>query len=79
MFIVIEIQKNSNGTIGTIVNSYNDRNGAEQKYHQILAAAAISQVEIHSAVLLSETGQRIKGESYTHYAEPINTEPNENE
>ena len=40
-FIVIEVQTNADGTVGNIVTSYTDRNLAEQKYHMILASAAI--------------------------------------
>lgn len=40
MFIVIEIQKMSDTQIATLVDSYEDLNQAENKYHTILAAAA---------------------------------------
>lgn len=71
MYIVIEIQKNQNGSIGTLVNSYEDRNTAEQKYHQVLAAAAVSSLPIHTAVMLMENGYKIKSESYSHLVEVI--------
>lgn len=66
MFVVLELQRSGENTLGTIVTTHETRNSAEQKYHQVLAAAAVSNVDIHSAVMLSETGQRIKGESYVH-------------
>ena len=66
MYVVMELQRTSENTLSTIVTTHETRNDAEWKYHQILAAAAISQVDIHSAVMLGETGQRIKGESYVH-------------
>lgn len=74
MFIVIEIQKNQNGQVATLVNSYEDRNTAEQKYHMILSAAAVSSVPVHTAVMLMEDGYEIKSESYTHPVEEIETE-----
>lgn len=74
MYIVIEIQKNQNGTVGTLVNSYEDRNTAEQKYHQILAAAAVSSLPVHTAAMLMEDGYKIKSESYSHPVEEIETE-----
>lgn len=67
MFIVIEIQTSTQ--VATIVNAYEDRNTAEQKYHQILAAAAVSTVPKHGAVMLTDEGVRLKGECYIHEQE----------
>lgn len=64
MYIVVEIQTST--TVATLVNSYEDRNQAESKYHQILTAAALSSVPKHSAVLMNDEGQTIKSETYTH-------------
>lgn len=64
MYIVIEIQTST--TVATLVNSYEDRNQAESKYHQILTAAALSSVPKHSAVLMNDEGQTIKDETYIH-------------
>lgn len=71
MYIVIEIQKNQNGSVGTLVNSYEDRNTAEQKYHQVLAAAAVSSLPVHTAVMLMEDGYSIKKETYRHVIEEV--------
>lgn len=68
VYIVIEIQADDS-TAATVVNSYTDRNLAEQKYHQILSAAAVSAVPVHSAVMLTGDGTRIKGETYRHSEE----------
>lgn len=67
MYIVMEIQ--TSDKVATIVNSYEDRNTAEQKYHQILSAAAVSQVPKHGAVMLTDEGVRLKGECYIHEEE----------
>lgn len=64
MYIVMEIQKSS--TASTIVNVYDTLNEAENKYHTILAYAAISSVPKHSAVLLTEEGDYIKHECFEH-------------
>ena len=70
-YIILEIQKNFNGTVGTLVTAYTDRNTAEQKYHQVLAAAAVSALACHAAVMLTEMGTLVKSEYYTHQeAEP---------
>lgn len=64
--IVIEIQHSNDGSTACITTTYQDNNVAEQKYHQILSAAAVSEVDVHSAVILDDTGMRIKGETYYH-------------
>jgi len=64
MYIVLEIQTST--SVATIVNSYSDRNTAESRYHQILSAAAISNVPKHSAVLMNDIGETIKTEAYIH-------------
>ncbi len=69
MYIVIEIQTNDSGAIGTLVNSYADRNQAEQKYHAVLSAAAVSALPKHSAVMLDNDGVYVKGECYRHGSE----------
>ena len=64
MFIVMEIQ--TSDTVATIVNNYEDRPQAESRYHQILSAAAISEVPKHGAVMLTDEGERLKNECYIH-------------
>lgn len=66
MYIVIEIQTNTDDTVGTLVNTYTDVNVAEQKYHTILAAAAVSSLPAHAAVILTENGQLYKHQCYSH-------------
>jgi len=74
MFIVMEIQTNADGTIGTLINSYTDRNEAESKYHAILASASISSVPVHSACMFTNEGNMIKSERYIHEVEVEATE-----
>lgn len=64
MFIVIEIQ--TDGSVATIVNQYATINEAEAKFHQILAAAAVSSVPVHAAVILSNTGSLVRFEYFSH-------------
>lgn len=66
MYIVIEIQKNSDGTVGNLVSTYETYTSAESAWHSILSVAATSQVEKHSAVLLSEDGFQLRHECYKH-------------
>ena len=65
-YLVIEMQKQPDGTITQICTSYTDRQIAEQKYHEILSYAAVSTIPIHTAVILSEEGNIIKKEVYRH-------------
>ena len=71
MYIVVELQKNGD-SIGNVVNTYTDINAAESSFHSILAAAALSSVEVHSAVIMNELGQTLKSEYYYH---PVQPEP----
>ena len=64
MYIVMEIQKGN--TASTIVDTYETLNEAENKYHTILAYAAISNVPSHSAVLLTDEGDYVKHECFVH-------------
>lgn len=67
MLIVMEIQKDAN--VSTIVTQHETRNDAENKYHTILAYAAISSIPQHSAVMLEDDGLFIKSESFDHEEE----------
>ena len=64
-YTVIELQ---NGIVGANVWTYDNINSAEAKYHSVLAVAATSSVETHSAALLNDSGLCIKHESYQHPA-----------
>ena len=72
MYIVLETQSYDDGTVGTLVSSYEERNAAENKYHLVLAAAAISDLPRHSAFMLSDEGYLVKSESYTNELIDIN-------
>ena len=67
-YVVVELQDNG-PSVANLVNSYESVNQAEQKYHQVLSAAAVSQVPVHSAVMLNSEGMYIKSESYKHIEE----------
>ena len=69
MFIVIELQTTGAQT-ANIVTAYETQQAAEAKYHSILAAAAVSGVEIHAAAILSEEGFPLRNECYKHEATP---------
>ena len=66
MYIVIELQTNNNTTAVVPPTAYSSLSVALQKYYTILAAAAVSSVETHSAVILNEEGSVIRKDSFTH-------------
>ena len=66
MYIVIELQKNAQGTVSNIITDHQSLAEAESKYHAILSNAAISEVPTHSAVILSEDGFPVKHQCYKH-------------
>ncbi len=69
MYIVIELQTNAEGVVGSLVYKYDSRDEAEGKYHNILAAAAISSLPVHAAVMLTNAGTMVKSEFYRHGGE----------
>lgn len=64
--IILEIQHSNDGTNATLVNSYTDQATAEQKYHQVLAAAAVSKVDVHGATMLNDDGSYVQHKAYYH-------------
>lgn len=66
MFIVIELQANSDGTLGNIVTPCDTWELAQAAYHQILASAAVSSVPKHSAAILRDDGFQLEYTSYEH-------------
>ena len=66
-YIVMEIQTDQNGGVAIVPpSSFNDRNTAEQKYHTILAAAAVSNVPVHAAVMMVNDGRIVMSQFYEH-------------
>ena len=68
MFIVIEIQSTGDN-VSTIVNKHDTLPEAQQKYHNILAAAAVSKVPIHTAMIIEPTGNTVRVECFAHAQE----------
>lgn len=66
MYIVIELQTNANGTVGNIVTAYNTREQAFQKFYTILAAASVSSLPVHAAVILDNKGILIASQAFEH-------------
>lgn len=68
-YIVLEIQTNANGEVGNLLTAYNERSAAENKYYTILAAAALSELPVHSAMILTNLGTIVKSETFNRIPE----------
>ncbi|MBQ3330798.1 MAG: hypothetical protein IJG87_06430 [Ruminococcus sp.] len=68
MYIVVETQTNGNTTTVVTPATYADRNAAESKFHTVLAAAAVSNVEKHACIVFTEEGFPVMHECYVHEA-----------
>lgn len=66
MYIVIELQKNPEGVVSNLVTSYNTLAEAESKFYTILASAAVSEIPVHSAIIVSEEGFPVRHQCYKH-------------
>lgn len=68
MKAVIEIQK-SGDTATPLVQLFEDDAQAKSRYHELLSIAAVSSVPEHSVILVSEEGNYMFHEKYTHGGE----------
>lgn len=66
-YIVLEIQT-TDGTTNVIHNVYDNQAQAESKYYTILSFAALSEVPVHSAVLMNQNGQVFMSQVYDRSA-----------
>lgn len=64
MYAVIELQRTEDNLL-SLVSIHEDLNEAESKFHQVLAAAAVSTLPVHSAVLVEEDGSVRRTEGYS--------------
>ena len=75
-YIILEIQKSFDGTVALTPAIVKDNLlDAESTFHSILAAAALSSLAFHSAVILNDEGGLVKGGGYPH--DPPTQEPEE--
>lgn len=65
-YIVVELQKNKDGAVANLVTEHSTLAEAESKFYSILAYAAIGDIPVHSAVIISEEGFPVKNQCYKH-------------
>lgn len=76
-YYVIELQKYNDGSYGNLTHFAYDENAdkarlkGEAKYYEVLAAAAVSNLPQHAAILMSSSGEPIEHKCYEH---PVETE-----
>lgn len=74
-YYIIEVQKSQNGEYGHLIHYAWDadpdkaRLKGESKYHEVLSAAAVSDLAEHGAMLLSSQCEPIEHKCYYHAAE----------
>ena len=66
MYIVIELQKDAKGKVANIVTEHATKAEAESKYHAVLAAAAVSEIPVHSCIIVSEEAFPVEHKFYKH-------------
>lgn len=67
MYRVLELQTNNENVTAMIDHGDEvERNAAESKLHAVAQYAALSQVPIHTVVILNAEGEKIKKEVYKH-------------
>lgn len=78
-YVVVEIQKAQDGTLSLLSTAFNDpeksdkqnRNEAESQYHDVLHYAAVSDLPLHSATLLHDSGREIEHRSYDNQSQEV--------
>lgn len=68
-YLILELQTNTDGTIGTLITQKDTLNEAQSTYYMILASAAISELPVHAAVLMTNEGITLEFKSFTKEAE----------
>lgn len=63
-FLVIEIQKQANGTVSNIVTTFDDKGTALNKFFTVCAAAAVSDLPVHSVVCMTEDARILEREVF---------------
>lgn len=63
-YLVIEIQKQTDGTISNITTPFDEKRLALSAYHTACAAAAVSDLPVHSVICINEDAMVIERKVY---------------
>lgn len=75
-YYVVEIQQYNDGSYGHIVHYAFDEDAdkarlkGEAKFHEVLAAAAVSELQTHSAIMFTTEGFPVMHQCYKHELVP---------
>lgn len=67
-YIVIELQTMKDGSVANLVTQHTTLPEAESKYHSVLAAAAVSDLPMHAAALMTNGGMTLENRCYEREA-----------
>lgn len=67
-YIVIELQTMGDGSVANLVTQHASEAEAQSKYHSVLAAAALSDLPCHAAVLMTNDGVTLENRYYEREA-----------
>ena len=70
-YLVLEIQVNENGAVGTLINQYPTYPAAESAFYSVVSAAVVSSLPKHTVMLIDEDGITYERKSYVHGAEAL--------
>lgn len=80
-YYIIELQKYADGSYGDIKHIAYDEDAtkarlkAESKFHEVLAAAAISELPVHAAIMFTSDGVPVMHQKYAHVIAQEEVEP----
>ena len=69
-YIVYEMQTSDDGSTSILNYQFDNRNEAESKYHYILSYAAVTQLPVYSAVVMTNRGEIIMSACYGYTPTP---------
>lgn len=69
MYLVLEIQKDANGNLATLITQHATSREAQSKYHTVLGFAAQSTLPRHGAAIIAEDGHTLEYKSFKSEAE----------
>lgn len=82
-YYIIELQKYLDGSFGDIKHVAWDedptkaRLKAESKFYEVLAAAAVSELPVHAAIMFTSEGVPVMNQRYVHAIPQVEPEPEE--
>ena len=68
-YLILELQTNADGTVGTLITQKDTLNEAQSTYYSILASAALSALPVHAAVLMTNEGITLEFKAFVRNEE----------